>query len=106
VDTGNGGSMVEYGKTLAKAAAGLKDYDTIITGHSTLMKPADLKEYADFNNDFVAWVQSEMKAGKTADQAAGEYKIPEKYKGYGSAAISSAASRTREHRVTRSLGKK
>ncbi|HYS25975.1 MAG TPA: MBL fold metallo-hydrolase, partial [Vicinamibacterales bacterium] len=71
VDTGNGGSMVEYGKTLAKAAAGLKDYDTIITGHSTLMKPADLKEYADFNNDFVAWVQSEMKAGKTADQAAG-----------------------------------
>ena len=83
VDTGNGGSMVEYGKTLAKAAAGLKDYDTIITGHSMLMKPADLKEYADFNNDFVAWVQSEMKAGKTADQAAGEYKIPEKYKGYG-----------------------
>ena len=75
--------MVEYGKTLAKASAGLKDYDTIITGHSTLMKPADLKEYADFNNDFVTWVQSEMKAGKTADQAAGEYKIPEKYRGYG-----------------------
>src|ERR1044072_5637014 len=34
VDTGNGGSMVEYGKTLAKAAATLKDYDSIITGHS------------------------------------------------------------------------
>ena len=83
VDTGNGGSMVEYGKTLAKASAALKDYDTIITGHSTLMKPADLKEYADFNNDFVTWVQSEMKAGKTADQAAAEYKIPDKYKGYG-----------------------
>jgi len=83
VDTGNGGSMVEYGKTLAKAAAGLKDYDSIITGHSTLMKPADLKEYADFNNDLVAWVQSEMKAGKTAEQAAAEYKIPDKYKGYG-----------------------
>ena len=83
VDTDNGGSMVEYGKTVAKASASLKDYDTIITGHSTLMKPADLKEYADFNNDFVAWVQTEIKAGKTADQAAAEYKIPAKYAGYG-----------------------
>jgi hypothetical protein len=46
------------------------------------MKPADLKEYADFNNDFVAWVQSEMKAGKRLT-GGGEYKIPEKYKGYG-----------------------
>jgi glyoxylase-like metal-dependent hydrolase (beta-lactamase superfamily II) len=83
VDTMNGGSVVDYGKTLAKASSTLKDYDTIITGHSMLMKPADLKEFADFNNDFVAWVQSEMKAGKTAEQAGAEYKIPEAYKGYG-----------------------
>jgi glyoxylase-like metal-dependent hydrolase (beta-lactamase superfamily II) len=83
VDTMNGGSVVDYGKTLAKASSTLKDYDTIITGHSMLMKPADLKEFADFNNDFAAWVQSEMKAGKTAEQAGAEYKIPEKYKGYG-----------------------
>jgi cyclase len=83
VDTMNGGSVVDFGKTMAKASSTLKDYDTIITGHSTLMAPADLKEYADFNNDFAAWVQSEMKAGKTAEQAGAEYKIPDKYKGYG-----------------------
>jgi len=47
------------------------------------MKPADLKEYADFNNDFIAWVESEMKAGKTVDQAAAEWKAPGKYPGYG-----------------------
>ena len=84
VDTNNGGSVVEYGKTLAKAASKIKDVDVIITGHSaTTMTPADLKEYADFNDDFAAWAKTEMKAGKTAEQAGEEYKIPEKYKGYG-----------------------
>ena len=33
-------------------------------------------------NDFIAWVREAIKAGKTADQAATEYKIPEKYVGY------------------------
>ncbi len=83
VDTNNGGSVAGYGKTLQAAAATITDADTVITGHSTLMTPVDLKEYADFNSDFVAWVQAEMKAGKTADEAAAEYKIPDKYKGYG-----------------------
>ena len=83
VDTMNGGSVVDFGRTLAKASSTLKGYDTIITGHSMLMKPEDLKEYADFNSDFVSWVQSEIKAGKTAEQAGAEYKIPDKYKGYG-----------------------
>jgi len=86
IDTMSGGSAVDYGKTLAKAYAGVKGYDTIITGHSTLMKPEDLKEYADFNNDFIAWVQTEMKAGKTVDQAAAEWKNPAKYANYGPAA--------------------
>jgi len=86
IDTMSGGSAVDYGKTLAKAYAGVKGYDTIITGHSTLMKPEDLKEYADFNNDFITWVQSEMKAGKTVDQAAAEWKNPPKYANYGPAA--------------------
>ena len=82
VDTNNGGSVAGYGRTL-QAAAAIKDVDTVITGHSTLMTPADLKEYADFNSDFVAWVQAEMKAGKTPEEAAAEYTIPDKYKGYG-----------------------
>ncbi len=82
VDANNGGSAVEYPRTLAKAAAGLKNIDSIITGHAAVMTPADLKEYIDFNNDFITWVQGEIKAGKTVDQATAEYKIPEKYKGY------------------------
>jgi cyclase len=81
IDGNNGGSAVAYGNTLAKAAS-IKNVDTIITGHSPLMKPADLREYATFNADFVTWVRGEIKAGKTVDQAAADYKLPERYKGY------------------------
>jgi cyclase len=84
VDTMNGGSVINYGKTLARAASSIKNVDTVINGHTNDPTTfADLKEYAAFNNDFASWVASEKKAGKTAAQAGDEYKIPEKYKGYG-----------------------
>ena len=82
IDTANGGSAVDYGATIEKASSTLKDIDVIMTGHSALMKPADLKEYADFNKEFLAWVQSEIKAGKAAEVAAKEYKLPARYKDY------------------------
>jgi glyoxylase-like metal-dependent hydrolase (beta-lactamase superfamily II) len=84
IDAMSGGSAAEYGRTLQKAYdATAKNVDTIITGHSPLMKPADLQEYANFNNDFITWVQEQIKAGKTVDQAAAEWKVPAKYPGYG-----------------------
>ena len=82
IDANNGGSAVDYGKTITKAASSVKNVDTIITGHSPRMTMADLKEYGAFNADFVKWVQGEIKAGKTVDAAAAEYKLPEQYKGY------------------------
>jgi glyoxylase-like metal-dependent hydrolase (beta-lactamase superfamily II) len=84
VDAANGGSLVEYGKTLAKAASTIKNVDTIINGHITTGPTpfADLQVYADFNNELLAYVQNSVKANKTLDQAAAEYKFPEKYAGY------------------------
>jgi len=82
LDANNGGSGVEIGKTLAKAADGVKNVDQIITGHSTVMTVADLKDYAAFNNDFAAAVQAAKKAGKTPDEVASSWKIPAKYTGY------------------------
>jgi glyoxylase-like metal-dependent hydrolase (beta-lactamase superfamily II) len=82
LDTNNGGSGVEIGDSLAKAHAGIRNVDTIITGHSTLMNWNDLAEYAQFNKDFVADMQAAMKAGKTPDQVAASWKAAEKYKGY------------------------
>jgi cyclase len=82
LDANNQGSGVAIGDTLAKAHAGIKGVDQIITGHSTVMTWADLKEYSEFNKEFLAWVQLEKKGGKSVDAAAAEYAIPPTYKGY------------------------
>jgi len=82
LDANNGGSGVAIGDTLAKAHAGIKGVDRVITGHSDVMTWADLDEYTRFNKDFLAWVTAAMKSGKTADAAAAEYVIPAAYKGY------------------------
>ena len=82
LDANNGGSGVAIGDSLAKAASTVKNVDAIITGHSTVMTMKDLAEYAQFNKDFVAAVQAGKKDGKTADQIAAEWKMPEKYTGY------------------------
>lgn len=82
LDANNGGSGVAIGDSLAKAASTVKNVDAIITGHSTVMTMKDLADYAQFNKDFVAAVQAGKKAGKTADQIASEWKMPEKYTGY------------------------
>ena len=58
-----------------------KNIDTIINGHITTgpTQFSDLQVYADYNKDLLAYVQESIKAGKTADQAGAEYKLPEKY---------------------------
>ena len=83
IDGNNGGSMLHYSETLTKAYNGIKNVDTIINGHTPANTTfADLKEFADFNNDLLTWAQGELKAGKTPEQAAADWKLPEKYKGY------------------------
>src|SRR5215510_13254869 len=67
LDANNGGSAVEIGKSLEKAAKSLKNIDTIITGHSTTMTMDDLREYAQFNQEFLHDVQAAKKAGKKVD---------------------------------------
>jgi cyclase len=82
LDANNGGSGMEIGDSLAKAADGIKDVDTIVTGHSTLMTWADLREYAQFNKEFAAAVRAGVTAGKSVDDIAAGWKISDKYKGY------------------------
>ncbi len=83
IDTNNGGSALGYPVTLKKAAAGIRGVETIIPGHSGLLTWADFKEYGEFMQDLVTTAEQAKKAGKTADQAADESKLSEKYKGYG-----------------------
>jgi glyoxylase-like metal-dependent hydrolase (beta-lactamase superfamily II) len=81
LDANNGGSGLDIGRTLA-CAADTRNVDQIITGHSAVMTVADLREYAAFNNEFAAAVQSAKKAGRTVDEVAGSWTIPAKYVGY------------------------
>ena len=82
LDANNGGSGVAIGDSLAKAHSTIKGVDQVITGHSTVMTWDDLGTYADFNKDVLAWVKEQMKAGKSADDAAAAYQMPAKYTGY------------------------
>lgn len=83
IDTANGGSMRQIPETLTRAYNGIKGVDAIINGHMPAQTTwADLKEFADFNRDLVAWMEAGLKAGKTPEQLAAEWKVPEKYKGY------------------------
>ena len=82
VDAANGGSVMDGGKTLAKVVANVKNVDTIINGHIPISSWNDLKEYDEFLKEFAAFAEKENKAGKTVDQAAAEYKLDPKFKGY------------------------
>ena len=83
IDSANGGSMVRVSETLMKAHDGIKNVDTIINGHTPAQTTwADLKEYSEFNKDLVDWMLAGLKAGKTPEALAAEWKLPEKYKGY------------------------
>ena len=83
VDGANGGSVLQYPATLNKAYAGIKGVDTIINGHAATTTPwADLKVFAEFNQDFLTWAQGELKAGKSPEEAAKGWTLPEKYTGY------------------------
>jgi glyoxylase-like metal-dependent hydrolase (beta-lactamase superfamily II) len=82
IDTDNGGSVVEHPQTLSKVAGALNNVDSVIGGHLPLATWAEFKEYADFTQDFVNFARNQMNAKKTVEQAAAEYKIPAKFKGY------------------------
>ena len=83
VDAANGGSVLHYSETLDKGYNTIKNVDTVINGHrDTTSTWADVKEFANFMQDFLAFGQAALKAGKTPEQAAGEWKVPEKYQGY------------------------
>jgi glyoxylase-like metal-dependent hydrolase (beta-lactamase superfamily II) len=81
LDGNNGGSGVAIADTLEKAS-NVPAVDQYITGHSTVMTPADLKEYIQFNRDFLADMRAAKKAGKSVDDEANSWKLADKYKGY------------------------
>ena len=88
-DRNNGGSCVAYSKTVLAAAASLKNVDTVIPGHSPMMKVSDVTEYGRFMADLVSHSQAAMKAGKSVDDAFASFSVA-KYPGYKNERIKAA----------------
>jgi glyoxylase-like metal-dependent hydrolase (beta-lactamase superfamily II) len=82
MDSNNGGTAVGYADTLMKAHAAMANVDSIITGHSSVMTPKDLQEFAEFIRDFVNGVRDGKKAGKSVDEIAATWTLPAKFTGY------------------------
>lgn len=79
IDANNGGSGVEYARTIAKALA-LPNINTVITGHNqTTLTMADLKMYLEFNREFVETVKAAKKAGRSIDDVVNSWKVPERF---------------------------
>jgi glyoxylase-like metal-dependent hydrolase (beta-lactamase superfamily II) len=90
LDRANGGSGVEFPRTIAKALAAIKNVDAVIPGHSPVTTLKDLQEYQRYNADLLTAVESAMKAGKSADQATASINLTDKYKGYKSERLKGA----------------
>jgi cyclase len=82
IDVNNGGSGIEYPKSLMKAAAQIKGVESVIPGHSPVADWNAFKDYGEFMQAFVAAVEQAKKDGKTIDQAVADIKLPEKFKDY------------------------
>ncbi len=85
MDVNNGGSGIDYGRTLDRVSAlvSREKILTIIPGHfATPAIPADFTEFSAFVKEFVAFVQNAKTAGKTVDDVVNTWKTPEKYASY------------------------
>jgi cyclase len=101
VDTANGGSMIRFAETLARASTEITGVTRVVTGHEEgltakrdpragsvdistpqTMTWADVQEYAAFTQDFVAAVRKASTDGKSVDEATATLSLPDRYKDY------------------------
>ncbi len=82
LDRNNGGSGVEYPKTLARLLSSIKNVDTVIPGHIPVTTWEELEEYQRFLADLLSAVQDAKMSGKSVDDAAAAIDLTEKYPGY------------------------
>jgi cyclase len=82
IDTANGGSAVRVADTIEKAVAGIRDVDTVVTGHGDVVPWRDLEQYARFNRLFLDDMRAALAQGKTPEEIAATWTVPASYTGY------------------------
>jgi glyoxylase-like metal-dependent hydrolase (beta-lactamase superfamily II) len=82
MDTSNGGSGVDYPKTLAGAVKGISGIETVIPGHSNVTDWNTFVEFGHFMDAFVGAARTALTSGKSAEDAAAAISLPPQYKDY------------------------
>jgi len=90
IDRSNGGSGVEWPKTIDKVLKNVKGVDSVIGGHQPLATWKDLGTFQTFTADLLATTEAAMKAGKSVDDAVAGMNWGAKYPGYESTRLKAA----------------
>lgn len=77
------GSAIEFGSTLRKAVATIKDVDTVIPGHNDYpLTWGDLVHYSGFYNDVLTQAQEGSADGLSVEEIVESYTKPGRYREY------------------------
>ena len=82
-ENSNGGSALEFGRTLTGVIDGVPDVDTIINGHwNSLLAWSDLIDYRGFYTNLVDQAKQGIVDGRSAEDIIEAYATPERYSDY------------------------
>ena len=89
IDRNNGGSGVQWPKSIDKVLKNVKNVDSVIGGHQPLASWSDLQTYQRYTADLLAQSEAAHKAGKNVDDAAAGINLS-KYAGFQSMRVKAA----------------
>jgi cyclase len=89
IDRDNGGSGVQWPKTLDKVVQNVKDVTTVIGGHQPPATWQDLQTFQRYTADLLAQSEEALKAGKSVDEAVKSISLG-KYDGFESTRVQAA----------------
>ncbi len=82
-ENGNGGSAIEFGRTLTKVIDNVRDVDTIINGHwNTPLTWSDLVDYRGFYTNLYDQTRRSLDTGLSAEESIAAYEKPARYGDY------------------------
>jgi cyclase len=81
IDRSNGGSGVEWPKSIDKVLKNVKNVETVIGGHQPVATWKDLQTFQQYTADLLAQSEAALKAGKSVDDAIASLNLS-KYAGF------------------------
>jgi cyclase len=90
IDRANGGSGVQWPKSIDKALKNISGVDIVIGGHQPVATWKDLEQYQHFTADLLSNSEAAMKSGKSVDDAVASMTFVSKYPGYESVRLKAA----------------